>query len=208
MKLYKFPKLLRFLYPGAIWDFPSSPDIFLTFDDGPDPTTTPDILEILKQEDVKATFFCLGEQVAKYPELFQEIKGAGHAIGNHSMTHPLGFKTSNEAYVNDVLEASEYIESKMFRAPYGKMKPSQHRLLVKEGFTTFFWTIVSYDFDQPLPPKKYVSKMLGYAKQGAMYVFHDNPKAKEQTKNELPKIIRGLKEKGYSFEKIKPELFS
>jgi peptidoglycan/xylan/chitin deacetylase (PgdA/CDA1 family) len=106
MRVYRFPKLFRFLYPGAIWEF-SSPDIYLTFDDGPDPETTPAILEILEKENIKATFFCIGKQVKKHPDIYQTIIEAGHTVGNHSMTHLNGFWTSNKTYLQDVLEAKK-----------------------------------------------------------------------------------------------------
>jgi peptidoglycan/xylan/chitin deacetylase (PgdA/CDA1 family) len=207
MRVYRFPKLFRFLYPGAIWEF-SSPDIYLTFDDGPDPETTPAILEILEKENIKATFFCIGKQVKKHPDIYQTIIEAGHTVGNHSMTHLNGFWTSNKTYLQDVLEAKKHISSKLFRPPYGRIRLSQYRKLKSMGFKTVFWSIVSYDFDQPLPGNQYVAKMIDYAKPGLVYVFHDNPKSRQTTANHLPLIIAGMKKKGYGFRAIEQELFS
>lgn len=209
MRYYKFPKWLKWFYPGAIWDFSfSSKAIFLTFDDGPHPETTPGLLDLLDNANIKATFFCLGKNVEQHPELYQEILDRGHIVGNHSSTHPKGIKTPNQQYVKDVLAAKDLISSNLFRPPYGKIKPAQYKLLKDEGFQTVFWSIMPYDFDQNLTADDFIIKMTKLAFPGAIYVFHDNVKAKKVIENELGPIIASLKQKGYHFQAITPELFS
>lgn len=209
-RVYKIPKWPRRLFKGAFFDFPThqSKAVYLTFDDGPLPQTTPLILEILENEGVKATFFCLGGQVQKHTDLFKQILANGHTVANHSMSHLKGTKTDNETYLDDVEKATSIIQSKIFRPPYGKIKPSQFRALKQQGYTLIFWSIMAFDFDQQLPPEQFVNKMVNMAYPGAVYVFHDNIQSGEVIKNELPKIIKGIKNQGYSFEKIEPKLFS
>lgn len=209
MRHYKFPKWLRRLYPGAIWDFSFSEKlVFLTFDDGPNPETTQALLELLSKQNIKATFFCLGENVQAHPELFQQILDQGHIAGNHSMSHPKGIHTSKSDYIKDIEAAGKLIPGKLFRPPYGKIKPSQHRALTEMGYQTIFWSIMSYDFDQKLQEKEFISKMVKLTNPGAILVFHDNLKAKSVIQNELPLLIQALKEEGYHFKALEPELFS
>ncbi|UKN00473.1 polysaccharide deacetylase family protein [Paracrocinitomix mangrovi] len=208
-RAYKIPKWPRRLFKGAIFDFASdAKTIYLTFDDGPHPETTPLLLDVLDQFNIKATFFCLGENVKDYPQLFQRILDKGHAIGNHAMNHIKGTMTNTNDYIKDVETATELINSKLFRPPYGKIKPSQFKALKQKGYRIIFWSIMAYDFDQNLSTDTFISKMQKLAYPGAIYVFHDNQKSIETIQNELPKVIEALIDDGYEFKKIEPELFS
>ena len=204
MRLYTFPKWLRWFYPGAIWEFSHhrKKTIYLTFDDGPNEEITHYILKLLKDFNAKGTFFCLGEQVEKHPELYQEIIDAGHSIGNHSMTHPNGWYTNNKKYLADVQKASEIIDSNLFRPPYGKVSLRQFSKLKKLGYQVIFWSVVSYDWDPIIRKKDLIKKMKKLTHKGAVFVFHDNPKAIPVLKNELPKLMEFWKNEGYIFEAI------
>jgi len=192
------------MFPGAIWEFShhKKKTIYLTFDDGPNHEITEYILKLLTDFNAKGTFFCLGEQVVKHPELYQKIQDEGHSIGNHSMTHPNGWWTSNNKYFSDIHEASKVIESKLFRPPYGKVTIKQFKKLKQLGYRVVFWSVVSYDFDPALRKKDLIRKMKKLTQPGAVFVFHDNEKAVPVLKNELPKLMEYWKNEGYIFEAI------
>ena len=134
--LYQFPTWLQRLYRGVVWrENPSSKVVYLTFDDGPIPECTPQLLDILKQYGVKATFFMVGDNVRKYPELFEEIKRRGHSYGNHTMHHIQGLKSSFHTYIRDIEEAAALIDSTLFRPPHGRMRYSQKKAMLQAGYT-------------------------------------------------------------------------
>lgn len=206
MRLYKFPKWLKRFYPGAIWDFSfSSPSkkIYLTFDDGPNPITTDWILETLAAYQAKATFFCIGKNVELHPDLYAKLLQNEHTVGNHSFSHVNGFKVKTKEYLEDVQKAQKVINSVLFRPPYGKITPKQHRLITQLGFKTVFWSHISYDFDKNLGTEIRIKKLLEAVKPGAIVVFHDSDKAFPQLSVELPQILQTLGEKGYEFDNIK-----
>ena len=207
MKIYSYPKWLKVLYPGSIWGFfrPNRKVLYLTFDDGPCLESTDWILNILEKYNAKATFFCLGEQVVKVPELFVKISSAGHAIGNHSMTHPRGWDTSTDSFLKDVLAAEQLIQSKLFRPPYGSLKFSQHKALKKAGFQTVFWSYVTYDFASDIDIPMIITKMKRKVKSGDIIVFHDSAKSFPQLQQLLPEALRFYTEKGYAFEALSSE---
>ncbi|HIP36236.1 MAG TPA: polysaccharide deacetylase family protein [Crocinitomix sp.] len=206
MRLYKFPKWLKRFYPNAIWDFflnhPQN-NIFLTFDDGPTPKITEWILNLLEEHNAKATFFCVGNNVKKYPKIYQKIILNGHAVGNHSMTHINGLKTSNTNYINNVQQANFNIQSNLFRPPYGKIKPKQYKTLTNLGYQTVFWSFIAYDFDSTLSSKRRLKNIKQNIKPGAILVFHDSKKAFPQLKNELPLILNYISSKNYQCKAIK-----
>ncbi|MCC7454746.1 MAG: polysaccharide deacetylase family protein [Crocinitomix sp.] len=206
MRLYKFPKWLKRFYPGAIWDFSfSSPSkkIYLTFDDGPNPITTDWILETLAAYQAKATFFCIGKNVELHPDLYAKLLQNEHTVGNHSFSHVNGFKVKTKEYLEDIKKAQKVINSVLFRPPYGKITPKQHRLITQLGFKTVFWSHISYDFDKNLRAETRIKKLLDAVKPGAIVVFHDSDKAFAQLSVELPQILQTLGEKGYEFDNIK-----
>ncbi|MBD3638080.1 MAG: polysaccharide deacetylase family protein [Crocinitomicaceae bacterium] len=204
MRFYKNPKWFKWLYPGAIWDFFYQDDrsIYLTFDDGPNPVTTPYLLELLDQYNAKATFFCLGKQVKQYPDLFKTIRDKGHQVGNHGMEHLNGIKTTLATYLENVEQAAELIPSRLYRPPYGKIKPKQFKALQKKGYTVAFWSVMAYDFDADLSSEKRITKMKDLTKNGAIFVFHDSEKCLEVLKNDLPKLMEFWKEEQYSLKTL------
>lgn len=204
MRYYKYPKWPRKLYPGAVWDFFYHEEkiIYLTFDDGPNPETTPWLLQLLDKFNAKATFFCLGENVKEYPELYAQILEKGHRTGNHSMTHPKGWKISTSEYLIDVENASKYIDSKLFRPPYGKFKPSQFKALKKEGYQMIFWSVMAYDFDDQLASEHRMNMLRKYVTAGSIVVFHDSQKVIENLKKELPVLLQEWQDQGFQFKSI------
>ena len=204
MRHFKFPKWTKRIFPEAIWDFyfKDGNAIYITFDDGPNSLTTPWILDLLKEYQVKATFFCLGENVKNNPSLYQEILNQGHQIGNHSMHHPKGWMNENNAYLQDVLEAEKHIDSKLFRPPYGKIKPKQFKVLKEKGFEIVFWSLLTYDFDETLKSSERLKVIRRNVKPGSIIVFHDSEKAIAQLKNELPILLKEWVKSGYKFGTI------
>ncbi|MFK8039322.1 MAG: polysaccharide deacetylase family protein [Crocinitomicaceae bacterium] len=202
MKVYSYPKWLKILYPGSIWGFfrPKRKVLYLTFDDGPSDEATNWILDQLADFSAKATFFCLGNQVKQFPNLYAKIIEQGHKVGNHSMSHPRGLRTSTETFVNDVLKAEKLIDSKLFRAPYGSLKFSQHKALKKAGFTTVFWSYVTYDFAIDIDIPMILTKMKRKVKSGDIIVFHDSAKSLPQLKQILPVALEYYAKKGFTFE--------
>lgn len=207
MRFYKFPKWHKWIYPGAIWDFFLDPEktIYLTFDDGPHPVTTPFIIDLLAQYNAKATFFCSGNSVKTYPEHFQNIVEAGHSIGNHGMEHISGLHTPRNAYIEDVHAAADLIDSKLFRPPYGRLSKKQFSALKDQGHQTIFWSVLSYDFDTTLASKKRLLKMKKLCKSGSIVVFHENEKAKNNLMNELPLLMKHWHDLQFKFSKIEQE---
>lgn len=208
MRYYKFPKWLKRFYPDAIWDFSVSPDpkskiIYLTFDDGPNPTTTAWLLDLLDEYDAKATFFCIGKNVADHPALYQQLLAKNHSVGNHSYSHLNGAFTNFNTYIADVKKAQDIIQSNLFRPPYGKIKPKQFRQLKALKLTTVFWTHISYDFDPALDSNTRISKTLQGVNNGSIVVFHDSDKAFPQLKKELPNLMDKWAAEGYKFLAIK-----
>jgi len=167
------PSILRRLLPGLIWTIPNEENrVFLTFDDGPDPEITPWVLDTLGKYDAKATFFCLGKNVEKYPDLFERIKREGHAVGNHTYSHLDGWKTRNREYFEDIDRADKLIGSPLFRPPYGRIKPSQIKIL-KERYKIVMWDLLSGDFDSKMTTEECINKVKKYTGKGSIVVFHD-----------------------------------
>jgi peptidoglycan/xylan/chitin deacetylase (PgdA/CDA1 family) len=196
------PFFLRQWYKKSlIWRIPNAKvEIFLTFDDGPTPELTPSILEILKLHDVKATFFCVGENVLRYPELFNQILNEGHNVGNHTFNHLNAWETDRDVYVKNVDKATKLIPSKLFRPPYGKITPKLIKRL-KTNYSLFMWTVLSGDFDVDVNPEQCFKNATAKAKAGDILVFHDNVKAKKNVLEALPKTLThfnnlGIKVKG------------
>lgn len=204
MRFYKFPKWFKRFYTGAVWDFFSSKEkiIYLTFDDGPNPQSTEWILNLLKEHNAKATFFCLGKNVNQLSELFSKIKSEGHAVGNHGMKHLSGYNTSLQDYLADVKESQKIIPSKLFRPAYGRITRSQFREVKKLDYHIIFWSLLTYDFDASLNADERKNLILKKTKPGSILVFHDSDKAFPQLKNELPELMKVWGEKGFRFAMI------
>ncbi|MBI2257423.1 MAG: polysaccharide deacetylase family protein [Flavobacteriia bacterium] len=201
MKWYRIPLLVRFFYFNRIWRLSSENNtVYLTFDDGPNPEITPFVLDFLKSEKIKATFFCVAENVIKYPEIYSRIIDEGHQVGNHTYRHENSFKVQKSRYLNSIKNASAYIHSTLFRPPYGKLSWSIARIL-KKKYSIIMWTWLSYDYRNDVSIEEILSKSK-LIQAGDILVLHDNQKIAEKQKNLLPKLIYLLKERNFCFEKI------
>lgn len=175
--------------------------LFLTFDDGPVPEVTPEVLKILERRSAKATFFCVGDNVKKYPELFQRIITAGHSIGNHSFHHLDGWKTPTGQYIEDVMSCNAYFTTSLFRPPYGRFSISQYRILRKH-FRFILWSVLSRDYDPRVTPDRCFDNVTKASTHGSIILFHDSIKAKEKMLFTLPRFIDQFQEKGFRFGAI------
>lgn len=201
----KIPKILSKNSRHLTWNFSSAEkNIYLTFDDGPTPGVTEKVLELLDKYNAKATFFGLGRNVDRYPELFNQIIEKGHSIGNHSFSHVKGWKVKNQEYFQDIQLASEIINSKLFRPPYGQIKPSQTRKL-KDKYTIIMWNILSGDYNKKIKPNQIIRRVLRSVRPGSIIVFHDSIKASNNLFNSLPAILEELASRGYVFKRINVE---
>lgn len=186
----------------ATWRIPrKKKTVYLTFDDGPNPTTTPMVMELLEKYNIKATFFCVGDNVRKYPEAFQMYLDNGHRVGNHTMHHLKGFNTDSYHYTEDIEEADQYIHSTLFRPPYGRIKRKQLRSL-KAKYHVIMWDVITRDYNTSLSPEKIFKIVKRYARNGSIIVFHDSLKSAKNMLEALPKSIEYLQAKGYRFELI------
>lgn len=193
-------KWLRWLYPSAIWRMGHNEKVvYLTFDDGPIPEATPWIIETLDKYDVKATFFMVGDNVRKYPELYNLIKSHGHQVGNHTYNHIGGLKHSYKYYLKNVLKADEYIHSNLFRPPHGWMRTDQY-LYLRKKFTIIMWDLVTRDYSKRLNADEVFENVKKYTRPGSIITFHDSLRSIEKLKTALPRSIEWLKEQGYEFK--------
>ncbi len=190
------PKIIRKLYPSFIWNFPDEKDgIFLTFDDGPRPEVTPWVLDMLDKYNAKATFFCIGKNVEMFPELFEEVKRRGHAVGNHSYSHVKGWGMTTGDYVKDIDTAGDMIKSNLFRPPYARIGTNQARML-GERYHTIMWNILSRDYNRNLSGDACARNVIPHLAPGAIIVFHDSIKCSPNLFEALPQVLEAIKEKG------------
>ena len=202
MKIFKTPCFFKWIFPRRTWGFSRSIDhVFLTFDDGPNPEITPWILDYLKEKNIQATFFCVGSNIKRYPELFQRIKAEGHSVGNHTMNHDKGTKVSFKKYKSSISETKILIGNNLFRPPYGRINAWKSYQLSKE-YHLIMWSWLSYDFDPSIPISTILKKAKKQIKAGDILVLHDNPKVTDRVKELLPKLIEIIEQKGLKFEKI------
>lgn len=202
MKLFKPPGFVKLIYNKRIWGFSLRQQfVYLTFDDGPHPDITPWVLEELKKANIKATFFCVGENVLRFPEIFEQIKAEGHSVGNHTMRHEHSGKTKTRNYLNSIAEADELIKSKLFRPPYGRLSPQLARKLAMQ-YQIIMWTWLSYDFDLSVSIEDILAKAERQIKKGDVLVLHDNPKIAERQRELLPQLLQLLQNKGFQFAPI------
>ncbi len=193
-----FTGLISRLMPsGLLWKIDTREKaIFLTFDDGPIPGLTEEILDILDQFGAKATFFCVGENVRKYPEIFSAVKKRGHAVGNHTQHHMKGVGKGLDEYLEDIRKANIYVDSKLFRPPYGLMTPWQAKALARE-YTVVMWTVLTRDFDPSVRPEECLNLALEGVAPGSIIVFHDNIKARRNVLYALPRLLEYARSEGY-----------
>ncbi|MEL7161757.1 MAG: polysaccharide deacetylase family protein [Bacteroidota bacterium] len=184
-----------------------SPTIYFTFDDGPIPQLTPWVLEQLAAYDAQATFFCVGNNARRYPELIQDILTAGHSIGNHTMHHLDGWKSDNVPYFHDVRHCAIQVKSSLFRPPYGRLMPSQAQFLQRH-YEIVMWDVLSGDFDPELTAEDCFQNVVRNAKPGSIVVFHDSLKAEEKLRAFLPRLLEHYAALGYRFAALTPELLT
>ncbi|GAA4793789.1 polysaccharide deacetylase family protein [Olivibacter ginsenosidimutans] len=202
MRVVKSPIWLRLLLPKLIWHYPrQGKHIYLTFDDGPIPDVTPHILNILKKYHIQATFFCVGENIVKHPEIFQQLKAAGHQIGNHTYNHLKGWKTSTNEYLKNVEKCQQYTQTNLFRPPYGQCTPKQFSQLRKK-YRIIMWDVITYDFDQRLSAEACYKNAIDNVTNGSIVVFHDNIKATARLYDALPRAIEYWLQQGFTFKMI------
>lgn len=201
MKIFRTPIYFRWIFPRRKWGFSASKNcVYLTFDDGPTPQLSPWILDLLKKENIPATFFCVGANAKAFPELVERTLAEGHSIGNHTMRHEKGTKVSKQTYLASIEEASHYIPSNLFRPPYGRL-PMTYGRTIRKKYTLVMWTWLSYDYDSSVS----VSEILAQAKRikaGDILVLHDNEKVAGRLQEMLPKLIESIREKGLDFAVI------
>lgn len=200
------PWWLRLFFPSKLtWRIPTKEKIlYLTFDDGPNALATPFVLDELKKYHAKATFFCIGNNVQQEPELYKRLFAEGHRVGNHTHDHLNGFHTKDEVWLNNVKEAAKWIDSDLFRPPYGKIKPFQAKVLKESNppFRIIMWSVISADFDTNNSPQKCFGFVKNNAKPGSIIVFHDSEKAFPNLRYALPETLKYFAERGYRFEVI------
>ena len=209
--------LVRWIFPKYVWSIPNNEKkVFLTFDDGPTPEITEWVLAELRNYNVKATFFCIGDNISKHPEVFEQIKANGHAIGNHTYNHLKGWKTDDKTYIDNFWQCQALTETNLFRPPYGRIKKSQMRKLVNSWqltvgkklktenseLQTVMWDVLSGDFDLKLSPEKCYQNVIKNTRNGSIIVFHDSLKAWDRLEYALPKSIEYLLQQGYQFKTL------
>ncbi|WP_310992963.1 polysaccharide deacetylase family protein [Aequorivita marina] len=217
LKLVKMPRFIQRLYPERIWAFSRKDNtVYLTFDDGPIPNVTPWVLEELKKHNAKATFFCIGNNIQKHPEVYKRVIAEGHSVGNHTFNHLNGWKTELSVYIENTEKAKKQLEidkswkldaerssSKLlFRPPYGRITSEQAKMLQKKGYKIVMWDIVSYDFDTTISAEKCLENVIKNIKPGSVVVFHDSVKAEKNLSYVLPKVLEHISEKGWKCASI------
>lgn len=212
MKMYwvKTNWIIKKIFPNYIWNIKTTQNktVYLTFDDGPTPEITDWTLDLLTKYNAKATFFSIGENINKYPEIFQRIIIEGHSVGNHTFNHLNGWKTSHEKYLENVAFCSEEISKYnqppqlLFRPPYGKIKNKQAKVLKDKGYKIIMWDVLSADFDQTITPDQCLENVLKNIANGSIVIFHDSVKASKNLKYVLPKVLQYLQDKKYDCKGI------
>jgi peptidoglycan-N-acetylglucosamine deacetylase len=199
------PRLLsRLVFPKYVWEInETEKKLYLTFDDGPHAEATPMVLDLLKKYDARATFFCIGKNVAEHPDIYARILAEGHRTGNHTMNHLNGWKTDDQAYFDNIVEAAKYIDSKLFRPPYGRITSFQAKHLREAaGYKIIMWTVLSGDFDLKIDGNKCFDNVKRKSSSGSIVVFHDSRKALPRMRAALENTLQYFSEAGYRFEAI------
>ena len=202
MRLFTTPYLVRIFYPSLLWKMPEGEKkIYLTFDDGPHPIITPQVLELLKKFNAKATFFCVGNNVKKYKDTFRMIVDEGHSVGNHTYNHEKGWNTETRDYITSVDKADELIKSPLMRPPHGRIRASQIRVL-KKHYKLVAWSVIAYDWDKSLSPEECYKNVIRRTKDGSIIVLHDSEKAEKNMIPVLEKLLEYYHNRGFTFEKL------
>jgi peptidoglycan/xylan/chitin deacetylase (PgdA/CDA1 family) len=199
MALYphSIPRWIQALAPGLTWHIPTpSKEVYLTFDDGPHPTITPWVMDQLEAFGGKGTFFMVGNNVDKYPEVAQAVVNRGHSIGNHTYHHLKGWNTNTDAYLADVAQAAKVIPSALFRPPYGRISRAQIKALQPQ-YRIVMWEVLTGDFDRYIQPHDCTRAVLKHTRPGSVVVYHDSDKSWNNLRASLPAVLRGLTDQGY-----------
>lgn len=197
----KAPWWAKLYYSGLIWEM--EPDaVYLTFDDGPHPLATQFVLQQLAKYDAKATFFCIGKNVVEHPTIHAAIVAGGHTVGNHTQNHVNGWKLDTEAYIANVAEADKYINSKLFRPPYGRLTKAQSHMLREAGRKIYMWSVLSGDFDLNIDREQCLQNVLKHIKPGSIVVFHDSEKAWERMSYALPQVLEYCEQKNWKLKAL------
>ncbi len=196
----KIPKIIQLLYPSITWTKKTSyNEVWLTFDDGPDPLATPWILKILKEKEIKATFFLIGKKMQEFPDLVQQIINEGHCIGNHSYSHMNGWKNKTKNYINDINKCQDLMPKNfLFRPPYGKITSCQIKKL-KKIYNVILWDIMAYDFKKNITAYQIKKNILQNISKGSIIVLHNNQKSYKNLKPILSEVIDSIKDSGFKF---------
>ena len=201
----KTPHFIQSLFPHFTWRIPTQEkELYLTFDDGPIPEVTPWVLEQLEAYQAKATFFCVGDNIRKHPEVFQQVLKAGHSVGNHTFNHLNGWSADNLVYLRNIRKCATQVRNPLFRPPYGKMKPKQAQFLQRH-YRIVMWDILSGDFDPEVTPEQCLANVINNAGPGSIIVFHDSLKAESKLTYALPKVLEHFSAEGYSFQALKTQ---
>jgi peptidoglycan/xylan/chitin deacetylase (PgdA/CDA1 family) len=221
----KTPGFVKTLFPNFVWNINThEKELYLTFDDGPTPKITDWVLSTLKAYNAKATFFCIGNNIEKHPDIFQRILDEGHSIGNHTFNHLKGWEQKTKVYLDDTDKTQKLINSKtqnqlsnsdlnrsvkfdkenlkLFRPPYGKFKTKQSKALQNLGYKIILWDVLSYDWDSDVSVENCLKNVTSAAKEGSIIVFHDSLKASKNLTYVLPKVLKYYAEKGFQFKGI------
>ena len=206
----KTPQLITKVLPQWVWKLsPKEKAIYLTFDDGPTPEITHWVLNTLKTYNAKATFFCIGDNVEKHPDIFNKIREEQHAIGNHTFNHLKGWKTKTKHYIENTLKAQKAIDKHgiikqqhLFRPPYGRIKPKQAKKLQELGYKIIMWNILSKDWDKKTSKEQCLENVIKHTESGDIIVFHDSVKASRNMQYALPKVLAYFSKRGYDFRRI------
>jgi len=202
----KTPDFVKALFPNFTWNINTkNKELYLTFDDGPTPEITNWVLSTLKDFNAKATFFCIGNNIEKHPDIYNNILSQGHSIGNHTYNHLKGWKHKTRHYTEDVKRTQLLINSnvKLFRPPYGKLKPKQSLQIQELGYKIILWDVLSFDWDKAVSKEKCLKNVTSAANEGSIIVFHDSLKASQNLKYTLPKVLEYYSKKGYCFKSLK-----
>jgi len=215
MHFFTVPSTIQWLIPSCTWRKEGQGKvIYLTFDDGPHPEITAWVMDELKKHQIKATFFCVGDNLKKHTETAKQLLTQGHQIGNHTMHHIKGWKHNNGDYLKDIESCEteiraihgqldiEKAQPRLFRPPYGQIKPSQIKLLRTKGYEIIQWSDLSCDYDKRLDCEKSLSALVNNAKPGSIVVFHDSEKAEHQLKQILPSYLEAMLAEGFTFETL------
>lgn len=210
--ILKYPWILKKLYPKRLSRVATEKTLFLSFDDGPIPEVTPWVLEQLDKYSAKATFFCIGDNIRKHPEIFKKIKDKGHAVGNHTFNHLNGWKTSTSDYLENFRKTEQIIESKLektlsseeklFRPPYGKIKNKQAAKITNLNYRIVMWDVITGDYDKNYDAEKCLENTLNLIRAGSIIVFHDSLKAEKNLKYILPKLLEEYSQKAWKFKTL------